>query len=442
MARRTISPQHFYQNRILDQYASQSAKTITLRQLAFFGRNLNEDKLIQSGNYVRKELPVRLAHRIRDFQNLPFIVGTNSYISTVYELYWSAFDRLRSIPEIKTIEDNHMFCETLKGLLREHLVALPQLARGMMECSNHISQGLIDRFMYTMLRSRISRRVLAEQQIALTANWNKYGHSGFYSDGRIGVVNTKCNARDTVERCATVTRDAYRTYYGVEPPEVVFDGRENVVFTYIPDHIEYVLYELLKNSIRGVIETHSSEVVNNVMEATKSDVKVPEATQDTNETEEIEANPSSAQPSSRPHFAHEKIPHSRPLAPSSTSASKTSPYPHISVTVSSSPTDIYFRISDQGGGIPESIYPHIWSFPSLKFNKFTNLDKVSQMAATLRERQEEIIPPMLKLGIGLPMSKVYCEYWGGGLIVFSMDGYGTDAYIKITRLGNKEENLV
>lgn len=58
------SPQSFYQNRILEQYASQETKRVTLRQLTVFGRTLTMEKLLKSANYVRTELPVRLAHRI------------------------------------------------------------------------------------------------------------------------------------------------------------------------------------------------------------------------------------------------------------------------------------------------------------------------------------------------------------------------------------------
>ncbi|KAJ3033635.1 hypothetical protein HDV00_006010 [Rhizophlyctis rosea] len=54
----------FYQNRILEHYASQETKRVTLRQLTVFGRTLTEEKLLKSANYVRSELPVRLAHRI------------------------------------------------------------------------------------------------------------------------------------------------------------------------------------------------------------------------------------------------------------------------------------------------------------------------------------------------------------------------------------------
>jgi hypothetical protein len=33
--------------------------------------------------FLREELPVRFAHRIREFQSLPFIVGCNPYIKSV-----------------------------------------------------------------------------------------------------------------------------------------------------------------------------------------------------------------------------------------------------------------------------------------------------------------------------------------------------------------------
>ncbi|PKC14642.1 alpha-ketoacid dehydrogenase kinase [Rhizophagus irregularis] len=370
---RAYSPQHFYNNRVLEKYAYQSVNTVTLRQLIVFGRNITKDRLIKSANYVRSELPIRLAHRIRDFQSLPFIIGTNPHIAMVYELYWLAFEKLRKIPLIKDMDENDEFCNTLKGLLKEHLVVIPQLSMGISECSNHLPPDQLDKFMSIMLRSRISRRVLAEQQITLTENWNDhgyiYGADGIGDNINIGIVSTQCNSNDIVEKCAHMTRNLCRVIYKVEPPEVIVNNQVDTTFAYIPDHIEYILYELLHNSIRS--------------------------------------------------------------------------YPPILVTICSSPTDIYFRISDQGGGISDDIYSNIWSFASSTSSnkKFKNFIQVPQMAATVQEYEQLIISPTLNLGIGLPMSKVYVEYWGGGINLFTMDGYGTDAYVKISRLGNKEENL-
>ncbi|KAG1248279.1 hypothetical protein G6F68_013856 [Rhizopus microsporus] len=39
------------------------------------------------------------------------------------------------------------------------------------------------------------------------------------------------------------------------------------------------------------------------------------------------------------------------------------------------------------------------------------------------------------------MSKIYAEYWGGELQMITMDGYGTDVYVRIPKLGTSIENL-
>lgn len=40
----------------------------------------------KSANYVRTELPVRIAHRIRDLQALPYVVVTQEGVAEVYEV--------------------------------------------------------------------------------------------------------------------------------------------------------------------------------------------------------------------------------------------------------------------------------------------------------------------------------------------------------------------
>ncbi len=50
-------------------------------------------------------------------------------------------------------------------------------------------------------------------------------------------------------------------------------------------------------------------------------------------------------------------------------------------------------------------------------------------------------PPNLKLGMGLPLSRVYAEYWAGSLEIHSLEGYGVDAFLQISKLGNKNEQL-
>jgi hypothetical protein len=54
-------------------------------------KNLDEElctqvRTTQSANYVRTELPVRIAHRLRDLQALPYIVVTQEGVAKVYEV--------------------------------------------------------------------------------------------------------------------------------------------------------------------------------------------------------------------------------------------------------------------------------------------------------------------------------------------------------------------
>ena len=143
-----------------------------------FGRSLTEARLISSANYVRTELPTRyetsmdhsqlsciamllmltmlphrLAHRIRDMQQLPYVVVTNPHISEVYDLYYTAFDTFRKVKEIKNLDDNERFCKTISQTLKAHLSVIPKLAMGILESSGLMPAEELDQFMNTILRS-------------------------------------------------------------------------------------------------------------------------------------------------------------------------------------------------------------------------------------------------------------------------------------------------
>ncbi|KAL2264286.1 hypothetical protein VTK26DRAFT_7891 [Humicola hyalothermophila] len=138
---------------VLDDWVAREARPISLRQLMVFGRSLTESRLLSSANYVRTELPTRIAHRIRDMQQLPYVVVTNPHMNEVYDLYYTAFDTFRKVREIKTLDDNDRFCETIRAMLRAHLPVIPKLAMGILECNGLMDSADLDKFMNTILRS-------------------------------------------------------------------------------------------------------------------------------------------------------------------------------------------------------------------------------------------------------------------------------------------------
>lgn len=140
----------------------------------------------------------------------------------------------------------------------------------------------------------------------------------------------------------------------------------------------------------------------------------------------------------------------------------------IEVLICEAPQHVIIRISDHGGGIPKDILPDLWSFSKASRSQIhlENLLQVPKMAATMQELKTPPLedvhsghnadlkrpvdgslssltyrPPNLKLGMGLPMSRVYAEYWAGNLELHSLEGYGVDAFLQISKLGNKNEQL-
>jgi pyruvate dehydrogenase kinase 2/3/4 len=112
----------------------------------------------------------------------------------------------------------------------------------------------------------------------------------------------------------------------------------------------------------------------------------------------------------------------------------TDPLPPVEVVIARGKTDITVKISDRGGGIPFDKVPLIWTYcltttASQKF-KSASLDLINSQSTAISG-----------YGCGLPLARLYAQYFGGGLDLKSMEGYGTDAYCHLNRLGNSCENL-
>eukprot|EP00262_Sarcandra_glabra_P020514 TRINITY_DN818_c0_g2_i1.p1 TRINITY_DN818_c0_g2~~TRINITY_DN818_c0_g2_i1.p1 ORF type:complete len:371 (-),score=69.64 TRINITY_DN818_c0_g2_i1:326-1438(-) len=107
--------------------------------------------------------------------------------------------------------------------------------------------------------------------------------------------------------------------------------------------------------------------------------------------------------------------------------------PPIRIIVADGIEDVTIKISDEGGGIARSGLPKIFTYlyttaknpldDELKFEGVT--DGVT----------------MAGYGYGLPISRLYARYFGGDLQIISMEGYGTDAYLHLSRLGDSQEPL-
>jgi len=157
--------------------------------------------------------------------------------------------------------------------------------------------------------------------------------------------------------------------HGDTPEVIVISNQRESTFTYIPSHLYYCLFELLKNSLRAVIEYHGAA-------SEMPPIKVIIANGESNE-------------------------------------------------------DVVIKVSDEGGGIPRSHMPRIFSY----------LFTTATPAFDADHGDHGTDSPLAGLGYGLPISRTYARYFGGDLNIMSMEGYGTDAFLHLSRLGNRSEPL-
>ncbi|KAK8821325.1 hypothetical protein WA538_005952, partial [Blastocystis sp. DL] len=108
--------------------------------------------------------------------------------------------------------------------------------------------------------------------------------------------------------------------------------------------------------------------------------------------------------------------------------------PPIKIIISDgdSNSDVIMKISDEGGGIKRKNIHQVWDY-FYTTSKIQVFDKDGTDFGTGS--------PMCGLGYGLPLSRLYAQYFGGSLEIVSIEGYGTDAYLYLKRVGDHQEPL-
>jgi signal transduction histidine kinase len=363
-------------------------------------------------------LPIRLAHRLQALRNLPYIVVSNPNISRIYSTYIHSLSillpYLRDAAEgrpIASLDDEIKFTNTLAELVATHTDTIPILAKGFLECRRYIAPAEVTRFLDEHLRARIGTRLVAEQHIAL--HFSSQPHFDPAASPTpcpeypsfIGVIDTALRPATVVESCAGFVGDICELRYGVRP-HLLIDGDPDTTFASVPMHLEYIVTEMLKNAFRATIENRSKEPVI-VTIAPEPPLRLQAGDM-----------PDIKEPGSdRGRFRSDAF---RPLDDNS---------PGVTI-----------RIRDRGGGIPPAVVPNIWSY---SFTTFSDEDEVPGSSGS--DGLNAIVnagaggSSIAGLGYGLPLSRAYAEYFGGGIAVQSLYRWGTDVYLRLKGIGKIDE---
>ncbi|NXO05111.1 BCKD dehydrogenase, partial [Rhinopomastus cyanomelas] len=235
----------FYHQPAIDAAAEKPSVRLTPTTLLYAGRSQDGSHILKSARYLQQELPVRIAHRIKGFRSLPFIIGCSPTILH-HELYIRAFQKLIEFPPIQGAEDEAGFCQLLRQLLEDHKDVVTLLAEGLRECRRHIPDGRQLRpFLDSTLTSRLGMRMLAAHHLALHDERPDF----------VGIICTRLSPRNLVEKWAGFAGRLCEHQYG-NAPRVRINGHVAARFPFIPLPLDYVLPELLKNAMRATMESH------------------------------------------------------------------------------------------------------------------------------------------------------------------------------------------
>lgn len=369
--------------KLVEYWGSHEPTAVTLTDLCEIGLR---PKLRRShGVFLHRDLRIRLAQRIMELQALPYGLDQRQGIRDVIRWYtdflWDLEDS--TAPETAPLDEE--FTRLCQRIFAEHGEVIQAMAYGvqdlMLELRDEYEevQPQVDAILRRFFMSRIGIRFLIQHHIESFTN----------RDGHSGIIQLDCSLPEVVKRAAKDAVAVCRLHLGQAPAVEVQEVYPST-FTYVPMHLAYMLTEVLKNACRAVVERHGEGFDDEL--------------------------------------------------------------PPVRVQIVHGHEDVTVKISDEGGGICRTRLGNIWKF---MYSTYRKSRSPWQTAARSRGKYgptaaDSIGNPLQRqkqgavlagYGVGLTLSRLYAQYFGGDLKILSLDGFGTDVYLHLSRLGTRCENL-
>ncbi|PIO23768.1 hypothetical protein AB205_0129930 [Aquarana catesbeiana] len=228
-------------------------------------------------------------------------------------------------------------------------------------------------------------------------------YSGRSQDGShiladfVGIICTRLSPKKIIEKWVDFARRLCEHKYG-NAPRVRINGHVAARFPFIPMPLDYILPELLKNAMRATMESHLDTPYN-----------VPEIaiTIANNDIDLI----------IRCHRT-----------------SQCAKYILMQSYIS-----FLHRISDRGGGIPHNHLERVMDYHFTTAEASAQDPRINPIFGNMVDIGQSA--PMHGFGFGLPTSRAYAEYLGGSLCIQSLQGIGTDVYLRIKHIDGREESF-
>lgn len=252
---------------LINSYSNFNPSPLSLKKLAEFGKQRDvvsqRQVEIQSYEFLKEELLVRLALMTKEMLYLPENLIKTSSVQLVYSWYLKSFEEVLSHKSAK-VSDGELgkFKHSLSNIVERHSEVVQNMAMGIMQLQETYgidpkTEQNIQYFLDRFLMSRISIRMLINQHLLMFAE--KKPEHPF----QVGAIDTMCNVNDVLEDAYNNAKFLCDQYY-LCSPDIKLESRNTVDkdkpvdLVYVPSHLYHMAFELFKNAMRAIIEYHGS----------------------------------------------------------------------------------------------------------------------------------------------------------------------------------------
>jgi Mitochondrial branched-chain alpha-ketoacid dehydrogenase kinase len=186
---------------------------------------------------LRRELPIRMAHRVADLEKIPVLREMKSVQSVKAAYIQSCLEIMAFDKHIDNMQKEEEFARVIENIYERHASVLVQMARGAYEFRQAVrkqdgnsdfeleeeTHAFLDRFYLC----RIGIRVLIGQYLALRQP---------PVENYVGIICSMTSPYEIVKRAIDDAAFMCTRKYG-DAPEVIMSGRLDLTFPYVPTHL-------------------------------------------------------------------------------------------------------------------------------------------------------------------------------------------------------------
>lgn len=227
-----------YSYQIINNLCNQSETLISKSSLLNMKNMETKHRILIASQFIHNELPIRLARRVKDLEQLPLQLDSNHEIFKIRDWYLQSLDDITLLPKPLNQDQCIDTNKVVQKIYNRHCNTLTTMACGIDKLKkNNLINNNIDHFLTKFNYNRTRTRFLINNYLDYYKN----------NIDTIGSLNTKCEINNIIN---SVLEDinAITEVHRIKMPEIKLNI-PNKEFLYTQSYIHYALIEIIKNSI-------------------------------------------------------------------------------------------------------------------------------------------------------------------------------------------------